>query len=130
MKVRGAVRRDGAAWLPEGQTAIEYKSLQPSTITSNAVQLKKRPVAACCKCQDCLADAVVQGAEYVCRFSTVSTHCLSSPWSHIHSLCSHNTRKSFVEGKKKIQRATEKNLTVKSFKRRTLHARVSKVCNY
>jgi hypothetical protein len=60
MKVRGAVRRDGAAWLPEGQTAIEYRSLQPSTLKSNALQLKKNPVAVCCNCQVGLADVVLQ----------------------------------------------------------------------
>lgn len=80
--------------------AIEYRSLQPSTITSNALQLKKNPVAVCRNCQVGLADAELQGAENVCMFSTVSTHYLSYPWSHIHSLCSHNTCKFFVGGKK------------------------------
>lgn len=103
--------------------ALKYRSLQPSTITSNALQLKKNPVAVCCNCQVGLADAILQGAEKVSRFSTVSTHYLSFPWSHIHSLCSHNTCKFFVGGKK-IQTATEKTPAVLSFKQRTLHTGV------
>jgi len=112
--------------------AIEYRSLQPSTTTSNVLQLKKNPVAVCCNCHVGLADAVLQSAGNVCRFSTVSTHHLPSPWFHIHSLCSHNTtRKSFVGGEKNSNGIRGKSCcSVFQAEDTTPHTGDSKVCNY